>query len=268
MIAGDRSPLLALENVSIVRDGQTLLDRLSLSVADGEHTAILGPNGSGKTTLLRLLSREWYPSWLPDGRGFVRILGRDDWHVRELRQQLGIVAADLDRTFARGRSGRMTAREAVATGFTAAELAERGPDRTDETEAAIDDALAAVVATSLADRTLQTLSTGERRRVLIARALVHRPRLLVLDEPTAGLDIAARRRLLELLEDRLPSLGATIVLVTHHIEEILPAIGRCVLLHEGRVVFDGTRHEALTSERLSNLFGVPVRVSEATGIAR
>ena len=255
---------LELSNVSVVRDGRRLLDRISLAVAPGEHTAILGPNGSGKTTLLRLLSREWYPSWVDDGdstgRGAVRILGRTDWHIRELRQQIGLVAADLDRTFAHGRSGRMSARDAVATGFTAVELAALGPERTDAVDSAIDDALAALDASSLADRTLETLSTGERRRVLIARALVHRPRLLVLDEPTAGLDIAARGRLLDLLGRRLPTLDATLVLVTHHIEEVIPAIGRCILLDRGRIAFDGPRDHALTSARLTELFGVPVSV--------
>ena len=191
----DDSPRLLLDerDVSVVRDGRLLLDRVSLQVAAGCHTAVLGPNGSGKSTLLRLLTREWYPTAVGGPPGRIEIFGATKWPVQELRKQIGIVAADLDRTFSRGRSSRMTARDAVASGFTAVELAAYGPTRTEEVEHAIDDALASVAATPLADRTLATLSTGERRRVLIARALVHRPRLLVLDEPTAGLDIAARR---------------------------------------------------------------------------
>lgn len=260
-------PLLELDRVSICRGGAHLLRGLSLTLLHGQHTVILGPNGAGKTSLLRVLERELYPSIDVDGQqGTVRILGRSDWDVSELRRRMGIVSAMLDRDFSHGRSGHMTAAEAVASGFTATKLTAFSIEPTAAVREAVTAALARVSATHLANRTLTTLSTGERRRVLIARSLVHAPELLVLDEPTTGLDLAARHQFLTILSGLIKQPGLTLLLVTHHLEEIVPGLEHVVLLNHGQVSFDGPASEALTAERLSALFGVPLSLTrDSTG---
>lgn len=247
--------LLELDAVSVLREGGALLDRVSLSIPSGRHTVVLGPNGAGKTTLLRLLAREYYPSVDPLGRrGQVRILGREDWNVAALRRRMGVVSSSLDDDFTRGRSGRLTVAEAVRSGFTGARLAiEDGAQAASEASR-----VAAVIhLCDVADvraRRLETLSTGERRRALIARALVHDPELLVLDEPTSGLDPRARAAFLGTLGRLCREPGLTVLLVTHHLEEILPAFEHVVLLDRGRVVFDGPAREGLEPHRLAALF--------------
>lgn len=257
------TPLLNIERVSVVRSGAggtvRILDELSLQIPQGCHTAILGPNGSGKTSLLKLLNRQFYPSVDQGHTGSVEILGQQQWHVEQLRKRLGIVSGDLDREFSLPRSGRMTALQAVLSGFDGVQLVtftdQHDAARTEQARAA----LAAVAALHLSERTLMTLSTGERRRVLIARALVHRPQTLVLDEPTTGLDIAASAAFLQQVRSLAQS-GMTILLVTHHIEEIIPEIDHVILLKGGRVFSQGSAASQLTADKLSELFGVTVEV--------
>lgn len=256
-------PLLGLEDVSVVRGTASgtvrILDHLTLSIPQGQHTVILGPNGSGKTSLLKLLSRQFYPS-VDDGQtGTVEILGQSAWHIDELRKRMGIVSGELDREFSLTRSGRMTALQAVLSGFDGVQLItfidQTDRSRIDRAESALE----SVGAGHLTDRTLMTMSTGERRRVLIARALVHRPEAIVLDEPTTGLDIAASSSFLKTIT-RLARSGITIILVTHHVEEIIPEIRHAILLKSGRVFASGLCDETLTAETLGGLFGVPVAV--------
>lgn len=253
-------PLLELEDVTVIRHPVRILDRLSLTIPQQTHTAILGANGSGKTSLLKLLMRQFYPSVEDEHAGSVRILGRDDWHIDQLKRQMGIVTSELDRDFAHGRAGRMTAREAVLSGFSGVQLVRHMPTPSDQMRAAAADALGLLGASHLSERTLETMSTGERRRTLIARALVHRPAALILDEPTTGLDIVARHQLLERLQ-QVAETGTTLLLVTHHVEEIIPAIESVLLLKAGRVEKSGSRETMLRSETLSELFDAPIRVA-------
>lgn len=253
--------LLELDDVSVRRGDVPLLAGVSLVIPRGRHTVVLGPNGAGKTSLVRLLDRQLYPSVNDDGtQGRVRILGRDAWDVAVLRRRMGIVSAGLDREFSGGQTGRMTALEAVASGFTATELAAWGLPITPEVRDAAAAALGRVAAAALAPRHVETLSTGERRRVLIARALVHAPEILILDEPTTGLDIAARHTFLGILAGLCRVPGLTVVLVTHHLEEVVPEIAHAVLLAAGRVVFDGPAEQGLAPGRLSALFGTPLDI--------
>jgi len=236
-----------------------ILDRISLTIERGEHTVILGPNGSGKTSLLKLLIRQFYPS-VDDGQtGEVEIWGQTRWHVDELRKRMGVVSGELDREFSLPRSGRMTALQAVLSGFDGVQLLsfteQHDPDRLQEAARA----LRLVSAAGLAQRPLLTLSTGERRRVLIARALVHRPAALVLDEPTTGLDVVAAAAFLKTLST-LADAGITLILVTHHIEEILPEIRRAVLIRDGRIFADGPCEDLLDDATLSRLFGGELEV--------
>lgn len=271
-VANPSAPLLRLHNVSVFRrlvggygaedpEAATvrILDRISLSIGQGQHTVILGGNGSGKTSLLKLLVRQFYPS-VDDGQvGEVEILGRTQWHIDDLRKRLGVVSGELDREFALPRSGRMTALQAVLSGFEGVQLItfteQQDPWRIAEARRALDE----VGATQLADRPLLNLSTGERRRVLIARALVHRPGALVLDEPTTGLDVGAAAAFLRTIRG-LAAAGITIILVTHHVEEIIPEIRHAILFQGGRVFGQGDCEAMLTAENLGRLFGVRVEV--------
>lgn len=246
------APLLDMRGVSVMAGDRLALDSLDLAIAPGEHIAILGANGSGKSTLVKLIARQLYPL----AGAELRIFGRDRWNVRELRGLLGIVSPALQGDYT-GHE-RLEVFEAVASGFFNARGLWRhtltGPMRT-----ASHEALERVGALHLVGREMATLSTGEARRVLIARALVHRPRALLLDEPCTGLDPASRRLFLERLRG-LAREGTTILLVTHHIEEILPEIARVAMLREGRLVHDGVKERLLTSATLTELFGAPIAV--------
>ncbi|MBI5832596.1 MAG: ATP-binding cassette domain-containing protein [Armatimonadetes bacterium] len=254
------SPLLQIDGATLVKGaGAVILDNLSLSVAHGEHLALLGANGSGKTSLIGLLTRREWPLLRPDRQPVVRLFGEATWDVHELRRLMGIVTPEMDRDFV---AERCTAREAVLSGFFAA----RGLWRRDITpamESATTAALARLDVSHLADRRLDTMSTGEVRRILIARALVHRPPALLLDEPTAGLDLVCRRAFLNLLRQLADD--TTILLVTHHVEEILPEMQRVVLLRAGRLVFDGPKTEALSNHRLAAAFGSDIVVTQRDG---
>jgi iron complex transport system ATP-binding protein len=250
--------LLVIDQASVMQGEQRVLNRLSLRIAQGQHTAILGPNGSGKSTLVKLIARQLYPLAKKDGSASVRIFGRDRWAVSELRSLLGIVspAVQLDYT----SDTPVEAFDAVVSGFFAARGVARHHEVTAAMRASAAEALAQIGATSLVGRDMASLSTGEARRVLIARALVHRPRALLLDEPCAGLDMASRRQFLEALRV-LAQGGTTLLLVTHHVEEILPEIEQVVLLRGGQVFRHGGKAEMLGDAILSETFGMPIHVT-------
>lgn len=246
--------ILEVREVSLVRGNTTILKRLSVAISPGEHTALLGPNGSGKSTLLKLLMRRIYPSIVDGVAGTVKIFGETEWNVWDLRTRLGFVSSEVDQHFLFGRSGKLTAELAVLTGFFSSEL-EPDPERvTPQMREAAAIALERMKMTRLAHRPLGHMSTGERRRTLLARAIVHQPEALVLDEPTSGLDLRAQFQLLEDLQHIAQS-GTTLILVTHHMHEVLPCIQRTVLLDQGEVAFDGSTEQAMVSEKLSEVFG-------------
>ncbi|HEX7342586.1 MAG TPA: ATP-binding cassette domain-containing protein [Rhodanobacteraceae bacterium] len=262
----DTSPStwLDIRAATVLRNGRRLLDNLTLAMDRGQHTAILGPNGSGKSTLVKLIERRVYPlAANPDGgpRPQVHLFGHARWHISELKHRIGVVSAALQDDVA---ADRITVFDAVASSF----FASRGPGPDDHVTATQREHSLAVLAQlgirHLADRVVATLSTGEARRVLIARALVHAPAALLLDEPCAGLDMASRRRFLIDL-GRLAEAGTTLVMVTHHIEEILPQIQRVVMLHHGRMLADGTKAALMNDARLSTLFDTQVTVAASDG---
>lgn len=251
-------PLIEIDAATVVRGNHPALDRFSLRVEAGRHTAILGANGSGKSTLVQLIGRQLYPL-APDGdRSPVRVFGRDRWNVTELRGLLGIVSPALQRDYTTDTP--LEVFDAVVSGF----FSSRGLWLNHEVTAAMRErartALQQLDAGHLIGREMASLSTGEARRVLIARALVHRPRALLLDEPCAGLDLASRRRFLETLR-ALARGGTTLLLVTHHVEEILPEIGQVLLLKHGRTLREGDKASTLTDATLGEAFGMPIRVT-------
>ncbi|WP_199100822.1 ATP-binding cassette domain-containing protein [Dyella sp. ASV21] len=251
------SPLLEIDDASVMRGDRLILDHFHLRIDAGQHTAILGANGAGKSTLVRLITREFYPLARGDGHVAIRVFGRERWHVSDLRSLLGIVSPSLQDDCT--SDATLEVAEAVLSSFFAARRLGLDHHITSAMRVRAEEALEQAGATHLLGRTMASLSTGEARRVLIARALVHRPRALLLDEPCAGLDMASRRRFLESLRG-LAQHGTTLLLVTHHIEEILPEIGQVVLLREGRLLRHGAKADVLTDALLSETFGLPVQV--------
>lgn len=258
-------PLLSLSHATVLRGGRPVLKDLSFEIPEGEHTAILGPNGSGKSSLMRLLTRQDYALQPEPEASPVRILGRERWDLFELRAQLGIVSADLHQAFfAADAGGLRGGLDVVLSGFFASQGVFSHQQVLPDMRRRAEEALAQVGASHLAAKPFEELSTGEARRVLIARALVRDPRALLLDEPTTGLDLVARQHFLMMLQD-IARQGKTILLVTHHIEEILPQIQRVILLREGRVFLEGPKEKVLTTTNLSLLYGAKVELQQSGG---
>jgi len=268
MTSDRHPPLLEICDASVVLDGHRILDGLTLTICAGEHTALLGPNGAGKSTLMKLLTLQLYPFANAPGTPPVRIFGRDRWDVFDLRAQLGIVSADLHDRFVHGNAaGVITGIDAVLSGFFASQGLFSHAHVTGEMRRQAMEALESMGAAHLAGATLDTMSTGEARRVLIARALVHKPRALMLDEPTRGLDLVARHHFLERVR-HVAQRGTTIIMVTHHAEEIIPEIDRVILLRRGRVACDGAKPAILTAANLTDVFDAAVTVHQAGGYFR
>lgn len=254
-----------MQNATIIKGSKPVLDKITMEIGEGDHTVILGPNGAGKSSLIRLITRQDYPLPLADGTPPLLIFGQSLWNVFELRSQLGIVSADLQQSYICGSlPGRTRGLEAVLSGF----FASYGLFQHHRVSGAMTEkarqALFLMEVSHLADRLIEEMSTGEARRIMIARALVHDPTALLLDEPTTGLDLLARHRFLKTLE-KVTQGGKTIILTTHHIDEIFPAIKRVILLRQGSILFDGPKAEALTPTRLSALYGAPIKVKENNG---
>jgi len=256
--AADGPLLVDFRHVDVLRGGRAVVRDLSLRTRVGEHVAIVGPNGAGKSTLLKLISRECYP--VPGEHVVCRILGRERWNIFELRAELGIVTNDLAVQLA----PQATLRDVVLSGFFSSASIEPFHAVTAAMRAEAELALERLGIATLGQRRFDAVSSGELRRATIARALVHRPQALVLDEPSAALDVAARRELRAALR-ALAREGVAIVLVTHELEDVIPEIERVVFLEGGRVAADGAKAELFSEQALGRLFGVDVRVSEVDG---
>jgi iron complex transport system ATP-binding protein len=252
-------PFLELEHVNVARGETTVLHEINLGVGAGEHLAILGPNGCGKSTLIKTMTCECYPLALEGTR--VRIFGRERWDLTELKRRLGVVSAELP-----GRPMlRTTGRDAVLTGFFSSSTLWPNLVVTDAMRARAEGVLELVGAVGFAERPVGEMSAGQQRRVMIGRALVGSgAEMLLLDEPSNMLDLAAQQGLRGMLR-RLAVQGTGILLITHHIADILPEIGRVILMREGRIVADGAKRELLRAEVLSELFGARVEVEERDG---
>src|SRR5271163_1367386 len=250
--------LLDLRNVRVMRGEKAVLHDLSLRVAVDEHVAVLGPNGCGKSTLIKTITRECYPVVRAGSR--MAILGQKSWNVFELRSLLGIVSNDLMSSCTGDASGL----DVVLSGFFSSTRI--FPNHTvDPTQRELAEAALAELGVShLAERAVEEMSSGEAKRVLIARALVHQPRALLFDEPCNSLDILAQRALRETMRS-LANSGIGIILVTHELLDIVPEIERVVLLSNGRIVADGRKKDVLQSRRLSKLFGLKVELDRRDG---
>jgi iron complex transport system ATP-binding protein len=241
-----------------MRGDRLVLREITLQIQAGEHVAILGPNGGGKSTLIKTITRECYP--LPRQGSALTIFGRDTWNIFELRTMLGIVSNDLMNTCTR----EITGLEVVLSGFFSSigilPYHQVTPAMLEKARASLD----RLEASHLASRDLTAMSTGEGRRVLIARALVHDPLALLLDEPSNSLDLHAANELRQILR-MLAQAGIGILLVTHHLADIIPEIDRVILLRNGQVFGDGAKAQLLTAARLSELFGSAVDLAQRDG---
>jgi iron complex transport system ATP-binding protein len=257
------TPLLDLRNVRVMRGeatrgGKIALDDFTLRVHADEHVAVLGPNGCGKSTLIKTIIRECYPM-VREGSSMT-ILGQKSWNVFELRSLLGIVSNDLMSSC----TGEASGLDVVLSGFFSSTRIFPNhtidPTYRELAEAALDQ----LGVSHLAERAAQEMSSGEAKRVLIARALVHKPRAVLFDEPCNSLDVLAQHGLRETMRS-LANSGIGIILVTHELLDVVPEIERVVLMSNGRIVADGRKEEVLRAENLSKLFGLKVKLGRREG---
>jgi iron complex transport system ATP-binding protein len=256
-------PIIELKHVNVARGSNIVLQDLSLRIEAGEHLAILGPNGCGKSTLLKTMTCEVYPLAQPETS--VKILGRDRWDLTELKRRMGVVSAELP-----GRQTLTTSGfDAILTGFFSSSTLWPNLTVTAQMRERAEEILVLVGAQKLRAKPVGEMSAGQQRRVMIGRALAGASvdgevQMLLLDEPSNALDLGAQHDLRELLRE-LAGRGVAILLITHHIADILPEMQRIVMMREGRIVADGAKAELLTSARLSELFGREIEMSERGG---
>jgi iron complex transport system ATP-binding protein len=270
-----------MRHVHVALGDRVVLHDINLTIHAGEHVAILGPNGCGKSTLIRIMTCELYPIIPAAGdhsqpgqpRPEISIFGRARWDLTELRKHFGVVSDNLPglQSFnnrvpdsAGSNAARSTGLNSVLAGFFSASTLWPNLVVTNEMRLRAAEALERIHASHLADHPVGEMSAGEKRRILIARALVHRPRQLLLDEPSNALDLAAQRDLRESMRSLMLD-GVGLILVTHHLGDIPPEIDRVILMQQGRIAADGPRTELLTAPVLSKLLGTEVRIGQQDG---
>ena len=238
------TPIIEVHNATVYRGRTQVFDKLSLSIQPNENTAILGPNGAGKSTFMRLITREIYP--VKEEGSWVKLYGKDRWNIAELREQMGIVSQDLQADY------RPVVRciDVALSGFYSSIGIWPHQDFSESHHEKAHAMLEELGVSHLAEKKIASVSTGEQRRVLLARALINNPETLILDEPTSGLDLKACYQYLNTIQSLIKD-GKTIILVTHHIHEIPPEVTRVVLINEGKVLADGPKEEMLTDDWLS-----------------
>ena len=251
--------LLEFNNATVIFDGVKILDSINLKIRQDENVAIMGPNGSGKSTLIKCITRDYYP--LSDSpRGAVRIFNQDTWNVHELRLLMGLISSDYQAACHRDITGR----EMILSGFFSSIGIYSNHDVTPRMEKKTEQILQYLGIESFADKWMTHMSSGEERMILIAKALVHNPKTLILDEPTNSLDFKAfhqfRHQLMKITKS-----GKNIVLVTHNLADLIPEIKRVILIKDGKIFKDGPVEQIVTSENFSTLFSWPVRVVSKDG---
>ncbi len=247
-----------MHDVSVARGDNVVLHDISLRIATGEHAAILGPNGCGKSTLIKTITCQCYPIVTPTTE--LLLLGRKRWDVSQLRSHLGVVSAELPGE----RTPVTNGLDAVTAGFFSASTLWPNLHVTPEMRTRAREALHLMQAEHLAQKLVGEMSAGEQRRIMIARALVHQPEMLLLDEPSNALDLAAQRELRDALR-RVARQGVGILMVTHHLADIIPEIDRVIMMRAGRIFADGPKRELIAPETLRALFGVEVSLVEHDG---
>ncbi|NLV28371.1 MAG: ATP-binding cassette domain-containing protein [Methanomicrobiales archaeon] len=250
-------PFIDFHNVTIILGNNVVLNAISVMIPDGEHVAILGPNGSGKSSFIKTIVREHYPAYNHSGTIF-RTWGKELWDVFELRSLFGYISQDLQSSFNRNISGR----DVILSGFFSS-IGLFFHSITPKMEEKAKEISEFLEISHLMNRPLNTMSTGQARRFLIGRALVHDPRVLILDEPSNSLDLTA----LHLLRSTMQKVAkkTVIILVTHSLPDIIPDIKRVLLFKDGKIFRDGVKEEVLTNESISSVFEVPVKIRREDG---
>jgi len=252
------SLLIDFQHLTVPRGDRYVLRDFCLQIRRGEHVAILGPNGSGKSTLIKAITREIYPVDRPGLK--YQLLDQDDWDINDLRSHFGIVALDqLHNLSNEVTLRRVTARELLLSGFFNS-LGLWPHHRVKPAQERRARALLRFLEIGhLAHRPVSEMSSGEQRRAMIGRALIHDPEALILDEPTNSLDPGAVRDF-RLLLRKLAQSGKSLLLVTHHIADVIPEIERVIFIKNGKLMADGPKSANLTSAKLSKLFGARLNV--------
>ncbi|WP_145413504.1 ABC transporter ATP-binding protein [Paenibacillus xylanexedens] len=242
--------VVVMENISLRREENQILNDVHLRIEPGEHWVILGRNGSGKTTLLEMMNGYMFPS-----SGRIEVLGNvyGQCDVREVRKEIGYISQTLIE--------KLTLRdpvwEVVATGaYAFLRFYQTIPDEVKTKAMQLLDEMGFA---KLANHSLGTLSQGERKKVMLARSLMAEPKLLIMDEPCAGLDLYEREKMLIEI-DRLRKRNMTVVYVTHHVEEIVPLFTHVALIRDGRIAAAGPKHEILTEDTIKHTYDIPVEV--------
>ena len=254
----DATPLFQIHDASVVRGGKTILHVADFTLSEGEHVALLGPNGAGKSTFIQLLTREVFPLWREDPP--VRFRGAARPRLADIKRALGIVSSTMHDQV----RVHLPVIDIVVGGlFGTLGVPLRGEVGERDRALALS-ALDRLGIVGLAGRDVMTLSTGQVRRVLVARELVRDPQVLIFDEPCTGLDPEGMYHVRKTM-GTLAAEGRSVVLVTHYPEDIVPAIERVMLIRDAEVFADGPKREVLTSGVMSDLFGVPLVVGEDEG---
>lgn len=250
--------LLRLHNAQVRREGRIIFDIPSFVVREGERLAVLGPNGAGKSTLIKLLTREMMPLWREEPPVLFR--GEPRTELRIIQKTVGVVST----SFAEKMTNNRTVLDVVLGGLWGSIgvpiRVTPTPEQVERAHAALEE----IGIGTLGDRLMGTLSTGQARRALVARALIDAPEVLVFDEPTVGLDPEAIWHLRQAFS-RLIQAGHTLLMVTHDVADIVPEFERVVFLKDATIIADGPKRELLTTEHMRELFGVPVTLSEDEG---
>lgn len=252
------SKLISYEHVRFLREERVILNDVNWVVNEGEHWAVLGLNGSGKSTMLNMMGGYEFPT-----SGTIHVFGQQygKYNWEYIKKRLGFVGNTLNRFLS--TLNQETAHEIIVSGkFNSIGIYEQTTDVDWETAEQL---LKEFHIFHLADQPYRFLSQGEQRRVLIARAFMAQPDVMILDEPCSGLDVRAREDLLESLQEQAIKNEAVLLYVTHHIEEIIPAITHVAIVKEGTVIASGSKKEMLTNDILSNAFGLPVKVESRGG---
>lgn len=249
---------LELKNIEVWQNNQVLVKCLNLDLTLGEPTTVLGPNGSGKSTLVKLIERRLHPVVKPNSH--LRLFGTDRIHLQNLRQRIGILNTELDERIPQ----RCSAGEVVLSGCFGSTRLGRGQEPTEQQQKQTQQLLERFELQSLKNRQYCQLSDGQKRRLLLARAIIHQPEVLVLDEPARALDLRACYQLIGMIRELCQD-GVTVVQVTHRIDTIVPEMKRLVLLQDGSVYDQGCPNELLTSGKLSKLFKTNLTIVQANG---
>lgn len=250
--------MIHLKHITVRRAGKPLLDDLSLDLDEGQHAAIIGPNGAGKSTLVHVITKEIHP--IQSELMEMMILGKSRWNVFELRKQIGIVSDRLERMCA----STYPVREIVISGFFSSIGITFNHQVTEPMSEKAAEVMRFMGIEHLSKKAMNKLSSGESRRVLIARALVHDPASLILDEPAANLDLKTQKSFKQQIRS-IAAQGRNILMVTHDLAEIIPEIEHVIILKEGRLFAQGPKEELLTQKLLSEVYETSVYVDEHDG---